>query len=114
MNEDRRRRTGPKPLPATEKRNRCVSVRLNDSELAALDAKRGPYQRGEWFRMAALHRLPPMIPEVNRQAWVELSRSASNLNQIAKKLNEGDQADIEQIRKELAAFRAALIGTDQP
>ena len=55
-----------------------------------------------------------MIPEVNRQAWVELSRSASNLNQIAKKLNEGDQADIEQIRKELAAFRAALIGTDQP
>ena len=64
--------------------------------------------------MAALDRLPPMIPAVNQQAWVALSRSASNLNQIAKKLNEGDQADFEEVREVLAAFRAALIGAGQP
>lgn len=108
--EGRRRRTGPAPLPPDEKRSHCVSVRVNADELAALDAKRGPYLRGEWLRMAALDRLPPIVPEINREAWVNLARAAANLNQLSRYLNDGGDAETEEIRAELAAFRAALVG----
>jgi hypothetical protein len=56
---------------ATDKRGHTVSVRLNDAELARLDSQRDAVQmqRGEYLRAAALHRLPPTIPEVNREAW---------------------------------------------
>lgn len=107
---ERKRRTGPDPLPAAERRGHCVSVRLNAAELARLDAVRGRFQRGEWLRMAALDRLPPTVPEINREAWTDLARAAGNLNQIARHLNEGGVADAEAIRAELAAFRAMLIG----
>jgi hypothetical protein len=110
MTDQRRRRTGPDPLPAAERRGHCVSVRLNAAELQQLDAVRGPFQRGEWLRMAALDRLPPTVPEINREAWTDLARAAGNLNQITRHLNEGGTADTEAIRAELAAFRAMLIG----
>jgi hypothetical protein len=54
----------------------------------------------------------PLVPEINRQAYAELSRSASNLNQLAAHLNSvgADARDADSIYAELAAFRAALIG----
>lgn len=110
MTDQRRRRTGPDPLPTAERRGHCVSVRLNAAELQQLDDIRGPFQRGEWLRMAALDRLPPTVPEINREAWTDLARAAGNLNQITRHLNEGGTADAEAIRAELAAFRAMLIG----
>lgn len=110
MTDQKRRRTGPEPLPAAEKRGHCVSVRLNAAELARLDAVRGRFQRGEWLRMAALDRLPPTVPEINREAWTDLSRAAGNLNQIARHLNESGIDDADAIRAELAVFRAMLIG----
>ena len=68
-------------------------------------------------RAAALDRLPPQpAPEVNRAAWLELSRSASNLNQLAHHLNSiggAESADVPQIMAELARFRAALIGAGE-
>jgi len=112
----RRRRHGPAPLAAADKRGHCVSVRLNDAELALLDSRRDPLQmqRGEYLRAAALHRLPPIIPAVNRDAWARLARSASNLNQLAHHLNStgliADAADAEQIRAVLDDFRRDLIG----
>ena len=108
---DRSARRGPAPLPAAEKRQHCVSVRLNADELARLDGVRGQFQRGEWLRMAALDRLPPTVPELNRQAWADLARAAANLNQLARHLNEGrGSTDADAIRSELSAFRLALIG----
>lgn len=87
-----------------------VSARLTNAELVALDGKRGPYQRGTYMRLSTFDRLPPTIPSINVTAWTELSRAAANINQIAKSLNEGEVADIAQIRSELADFRRALIG----
>ena len=83
--ESKRRRRGPAPLDATDKRGHTVSVRLNDAELARLDSQRDAVQmqRGEYLRAAALHRLPPTIPEVNREAWAALARTAANLNHRA-------------------------------
>lgn len=107
----RKRRHGPAPLPPEVKRDHCVSVRLNVGELAKLDMERGKTPRGEWLRLAWECALPPApAPELNREAWVELSRAASNLNQLAKRLNEGGEAEAQEILAELAGFRAALIG----
>ena len=57
--ESKRRRRGPAPLDATDKRGHTVSVRLNDAELARLDSQRDAVQmqRGAYPRAAALHRL---------------------------------------------------------
>lgn len=109
---DRAARRGPTPLSADQRREHCVSVRLNAGELAALDARRGSFQRGEWLRMAALDKLPPTVPALNAQAWTELARAAANLNQIARALNAGEKVERGGIRDQLNQFRAALIGAD--
>jgi len=119
MLEGKRRRHGPAPLDAAEKRGHCVSVRLNAAELEWLDEQRSAVQmqRGEYLRAAALHRLPPQpAPALNRAAWLELSRAAGNLNQLAHHLNSiggAESADAPQIMAELARFRAALIGAGE-
>ena len=87
---DRAARRGPVPLHAEDKRVNCVSVRLNNRELAMLDGKRGKFQRGEWLRIAALDQLPPTVPELNVRAWSELARLAANLNQAQASINRGD------------------------
>ena len=97
-------------MEACDKRTHTVSVRVNDEELARLDASRGGHQRGEWLRMSGLDRLPPNIPELNRQAWIELSRAASNLNQIAKAINSKNAPVVDAIRLQLLEFRDALVG----
>ena len=63
--------------------------------------------------MAALSQVPPTIPTLNREAWLELSRAAANLNQLARHLNEGNegaQHETGRITSELREFRAALLG----
>ncbi|RYE63621.1 MAG: plasmid mobilization relaxosome protein MobC, partial [Oxalobacteraceae bacterium] len=102
------------------KREHTVSVRLNVAELAQLDQVRGAVgmQRGEYLRAAALHRLPPTIPALNREAWAGLSRSAANLNQIAHRLNLAEHNDkspmpaIGEIAQALGDFRRRLIGVE--
>lgn len=110
INEGRKSRRGRTPMEACDKRTHTVSVRLNDAEIAQLDAARGGHQRGEWLRMSGLDRLPPNIPELNRQVRSELSRAASNLNQIAKAINSKNAPAVEAIRLQILEFRAALIG----
>lgn len=110
--ESKRRRRGPAPLDAADKRGHTVSVRLNDAELERLDSQRAAVQmqRGEYLRAAALHRLPPTIPEVNREAWIALARTAANLNQIAHRLNAGDALSLAEVQATLDALRRDLIG----
>lgn len=79
--------------------------------------------RGEYLRCAALGVPPSEIPELNREAWVSLSRAAGNLNQLAKRLavlfsieNDGGILDalglVDTVKSELDEFRDALIGAD--
>mgnify|MGYP001499143489 CR=1 FL=1 len=110
LNDERRRRRGPGTLDPQEKREHCVSVRVNARELAQLDERRGNFQRGEWLRMAALDKLPPTVPSINSQAWAELARAAANLNQLAKAVNAGARVEKGGLRDQLNEFRAALIG----
>ena len=87
----KRRRRGPAPLDADDKRDHTVSVRLNAGELSRLDSLRAGVvmQRGEYLRAAALHQLPPTIPAINREAWAAMARVAGNLNQYQTAINEG-------------------------
>lgn len=112
LDETKRRRRGPAPLDAADKRRHSVSVRLNDAELARLDALRETVrmQRGEYLRAAALHRLPPSIPAVNRRAWAELARTAANLNQLAHRLNAGEAPALAEVRAAVEELRRRLIG----
>ena len=106
------KRTGAR-LTDENKRVHTVSVRLNDAELAELDAKRGSVSmtKGQFMRVAALGRNPPRsIPEINHQAWSSLGRSAANLNQIAQRMNAQERLEIDEIRTALATFRRGLIG----
>ena len=105
-------------LPEAERRRHAVMMRVNDAELAEIDARRGDYDRGEFLRMSlfgmkqARPRPTIIIPALNQTAWLVLSRSASNLNQLSRHLNEAglQVADLPQIIIMLTQFRAALIG----
>lgn len=110
---------GKPKLPSEDIREHCISVRLNKAELTQLDSKRSSYRRGEWLRMAALHQLAPVYPEVNKEAWCELARSAANLNQIAKHLNTKapesaiSKTELFSIRRSLNNFRDALFSAQK-
>lgn len=101
--------------PENEKRKHAVTCRLTDEEAERVDRIRGAITRGEWLRRAALSKPPRTIPELNRQAWLELSRLAGNLNQLARAVNEGrgrdlPQVDFEGLRGLIQRLRLELIG----
>lgn len=57
------------------------------------------------------------IPSVNRVAWADLARTAGNLNQLARAVNEGRlpgdadlSATLTELRAQLDRVRAELIG----
>ena len=98
--------------PNSEKalRQRCISVRLSQREDAELDRRRGAQQRGRFIRNLFLGRPEPkQIPEINRKAYIEMARAASNLNQIARALNRGDRVILEELIRELQAFRREML-----
>jgi len=92
-----------------ELRSHCVSSRFSPSELAMLDRRREKIPRGEYVRRCVFGAPPVPIPQPNAEKYAELSHAAGNLNQIARKLNQG-AFDIEATIEELATFRMKLIG----
>jgi hypothetical protein len=111
INKNRAKRRGRNPLD--DPRIHCISVRLNDEELAILNSNRANMKKGEWLRCAAVDRLPTVVPEPNKQKWLELAKAANNLNQVARRLNELmniDEAQFVLVRKILNEFRSSLLG----
>ena len=75
-------------------------------------------QRGEYLRVAALHRLPPTVPALNREAWAELARLAANINQYQLAINEhraiGYPPEVlNELRTLLQEFRSNLLGLQE-
>ena len=104
-------------LPEKEIRNHCVSVRLNEDELAILDSKRGQYKKGEWLRMASLNKLPSVLPEINREAWIKLGSLSQDLNHLLSHLDskspdsELTRTELFALRRQIKTLRAHLIPT---
>ena len=94
-------------FPDNEIRTHCISVRLNEEELIILDSKRGQYKKGEWLRMASLNKLPPVLPEINREAWVKLGNLSQDLNHLLNHL-DSKSPDSELTRTELFALRRQI------
>lgn len=105
---------GAPALPDEQRRRHTVSTRFNPAELKELDRLSASVglRRGEYLRLAAFQALPPTIPELNKSAWLELSKAAGNLNQIAYQLNKKGvdvDVDIREVENMLAYFRQILI-----
>ncbi|MBZ7140212.1 ATP-binding protein [Enterobacter hormaechei] len=94
-------------LPPDEIRSHCVSVRLNEQELTILDSKRGQYKKGEWLRMSSLDKLPPVLPEINREAWIKLGSLSQDLNHLLSHL-DSKSPDSELTLTELFALRRQI------
>lgn len=113
-------RYGRPKLPDTERREAgALHIRLNREERRVVEEKAS--QAGvtphEWARLAALERDPPrrqVIPELNREAWLEMSKLAATLNGAVWRFQPGGEeslrAAVEGLRGELAAVRNTLIG----
>lgn len=105
--------------PAENPKRSFVNVRLTDDEYAQLinDANGG--SKAELLRSAYFGRkanVPRAVPALNREAWTDLSRLASNLNQLAHHANSTGQIDplihnaLLDCHSQLAAVRALLLG----
>ncbi|EIT7319885.1 ATP-binding protein [Enterobacter hormaechei] len=101
--------------PEKEIRHHCISVRLNDEELIILDSKRGQYKKGEWLRMASLNKLPPVLPEINREAWIKLGSLSQDLNRLLNHLDskspysELTRTELFALRRQIKTLRDHLI-----
>ena len=107
------KKRGPEPKSAEDKREKRVSIYLTDVEYAELlkrvKSKRelSVYARHQLF--AGKKAYCVSVPEINLQAYRELGQAASNLNQIARKLNASNIIDLDKLQDVLTAFRLALI-----
>nr|WP_325252376.1 hypothetical protein [Amylibacter sp.] len=102
------------------KRDHQITVRLTEREYRKLQ------QAASGSSVAALVRdrllglnkeTALQVPLVNRQAWIDLSRTASNLNQMSYHLNRGGCPEVDRIlpllsllQRNLEQVRAGLIG----
>ena len=106
-----KRKSGHEIAPK-QLRKTIVQVCLNDGELEYLDTIRAVVKRSrsEFFRLAILENLPMQNPPINTLAWQELSRVASNLNQLVRKTPNNTHAEIEECKAILKQLRAKLLG----
>ncbi|WP_069301509.1 plasmid mobilization protein [Neptunicoccus sediminis] len=102
------------------KRDHQITVRLTEREYRKLQKAASGSSVAALVRDRLLglsKETTPQIPLVNRQAWIELSRTASNLNQMSYHLNTGTRPEVDRIlpllsllQRNLEQVRAGLIG----
>ncbi|SAX02119.1 hypothetical protein [Klebsiella variicola] len=96
-----------KKLPANRIRKHSVTVRLNDIELAQVNNLRKQLSRSSWLRDSALQQLPPSIPELNKDAWQQLTVSLQKLNDLGSFLNRRG-SDAQPLSQEVNALKVKL------
>jgi hypothetical protein len=95
-------------------RTKIIGFRVNAEELEKLDTLSKAYKmdHANFIRAVVMgYDLPKVtvVPEINRKAWLDLSKAAGNLNQIAAWLNSGYRPHISSIRQVLDNFRISLV-----
>ncbi|PPC67141.1 hypothetical protein C1Y42_21910 [Pantoea sp. ICBG 985] len=108
-----------KKLPPNRLRRYSVTVRLNEVELSKLNQLRGQLSRSCWLRSSALKQLPPSVPEVNKEAWHQLTASLQKLNNLTSFLiRRGSDVqplsnEVDTLRLKLSHVRDALLSLDK-
>lgn len=110
--------TQSKKLPPNRLRKHTITVRLNDIEFAQVNSSRKQLSRSSWLRSSALQQLPPSIPELNQEAWQQLTVSLQKLNDLGSFLNRrGSDAqplsqEVNALKVKLSHVRDALLNFD--
>ena len=99
--------TESRKLPPNRIRRHTVTVRLNDIELAKINGSRNQLSKSCWLRSSALQQLPPSVPEVNKNAWQELTGSLQKLNDLTSFLLRRGE-DAQPLSQELTALKMKL------
>lgn len=104
-----------KKLPPNRLRKHSVTVRLNEVELSKVNQFRGQLSKSCWLRSSALKQLPPSVPEINKEAWQELTGSLQKLNDLTSfLLRRGEDAqplsqEVSALKLKLSHVRDALL-----
>ncbi|WP_439291596.1 MULTISPECIES: hypothetical protein [Rahnella] len=104
-----------KKLPPNRLRRYSVTVRLNEVELSKVNQSRGQLSRSCWLRSSALKQLSPSVPEINKEAWQELTGSLQKLNDLTSfLLRRGEDAqplsqEVSTLKLKLSHVRDALL-----
>ncbi len=91
------------------KRTKRLEIRLSKQELVKLTSRAGAMRLGSFMRAAALDRVPPQIPSINRDALAQIGRIGNNVNQIAVRLNTDNRVAVNEVLDQLGQLRIALI-----
>lgn len=108
-----------KKLPPNRLRKYSVTVRLNEVELSKVNQSRGQLSKSCWLRSSALNQLPPSVPEINKEAWQELTGSLQKLNDLTSfLLRRGEEAqplsqEVTALKVKLSHVRDALLTFDK-
>ena len=94
-------------LPPNRIRRHTVTVRLNDIELAKVNSSRNQLSKSCWLRSSALQQLLPSVPEVNKDAWQQLTVSLQKLNDLGSFLNRRG-LDAQPLSHEVNALKVKL------
>lgn len=115
----KRRHTGGRPqLTNDERRQIRVQPSFTIAEFHELLAKSNAagLEVSEWLRAASLGRLIKSVPAINRNAYAELSKTVSNLNQLAHVANATSAINardlvktLSEIHEKVQQLRAELI-----
>lgn len=105
MGQDRetRRQIRNSTSRGEELRTVTVSVRLTPEEAAKLDKYRGKIQKGNYLRLLLNGAIPPIIPELNWEAY-------KKLHKISAQLENAKGKEIEAFNSVVSDLRFALMG----
>ncbi|WP_336730744.1 hypothetical protein [Pantoea ananatis] len=96
-----------KKFPPNRLRKHSVTVRLNEVELSKVNQSRGQLSKSCWLRSSALKQLPPSVPEINKEAWQELTGSLQKLNDLTSFLLRRGE-DAQPLSQEVSALKVKL------
>ena len=106
-----------RPLMKTSELRKRVEIYLTpaERELAHAKAVEVGLSLSSLCREAVLSRRIAQAPTVSAQRWAELARTASNLNQIAKRINAGTVSGVSpeliaHLLAQVQALRRELLG----
>ncbi|WP_283703381.1 plasmid mobilization protein [Clostridium perfringens] len=84
------------------KREKQIKFYVNEKEYDQIKKKieKSKLKQQEYLIKSALNKKIIVIDGL-KEIFLELSREGNNLNQIAKKINEGEQEDIKEMKNKL-------------